>query len=56
MHQKCDSIPYTLGGKKIICLGAIRTSIYFHPMSNGQVKKYIARLYFLECPVLFCKK
>ena len=22
-------------------------------MSDGQVKKYSARLYFLECPVLF---
>ena len=22
-------------------------------MSNGQVKKYRARLYFLECPALF---
>ena len=32
----------------------IRTSIYFHPMSDGQVKKYSARLYmyFLECPAL----
>ena len=31
----------------------IRTSIYFHPVSDEQVKKYSARLYFLECPVLF---
>ena len=31
---------------------SIRTSIYFHPMSEGQVKKYSARLYFLECPAL----
>ena len=32
---------------------SIRTSIYFHPMSDGQVKKYSARLYFLECSALF---
>ena len=25
-------------------------------MSDGQVRKYRARLYFLECPVLFCNK
>ena len=32
---------------------SIRTSIYFYPMSGGQVKKYSARLYYLECPMLF---
>ena len=33
---------------------SIKTSLYFHPMSDGQVtKKNSARLYFLECPVLF---
>ena len=32
---------------------SIRTSIYFHPMSEGQVRKCSARLYFLECPALF---
>ena len=32
---------------------SIRTSICFHPMSDGQVKKYRARLYFLQCPALF---
>ena len=32
---------------------SIRTSIYFQPMSDGQVKKYRARLCLLECPVLF---
>ena len=35
---------------------SIRTSIYFHAMSGGQVNKYSARLYFLECPVLFCNR
>ena len=32
---------------------SIRTSKNFHPMSDGQVKKYSGRLYFLECPALF---
>ena len=32
---------------------SIRTGIYFRPMSGGQVKKYSARFYFLECPLLF---
>ena len=32
---------------------SIMTSIYFHPMSDRQVKKYSARLSFYECPVLF---
>ena len=32
---------------------SIQTGIYFYPMSDGQVKKYSARLYFLECPALF---
>ena len=31
---------------------SIRTSIYFLPMSDGQVKKYNARLYFFQCPAL----
>ena len=35
---------------------SVRTSKYFHPMSDGQVKNYRIRLYFLECPVLFCKR
>ena len=35
---------------------SIRTSIHFHPMSDGQVKKYSAGLYFLECPALFGKR
>ena len=32
---------------------SIRTSISFHPMSDGQVRKYSAGLYFHECTVLF---
>ena len=32
---------------------SIRTSKNFHPMSDGQVKKYSGRLYFLESPALF---
>ena len=32
---------------------SIRTSKYFHPMSDGQAKIYSARLYFLEWPELF---
>ena len=35
---------------------SIRTSKFFHPMSVGQVKKYSARLYFLEYPALFGKR
>ena len=35
---------------------SIRTSIYIHPMSDGQVKNYSARLLFLECPALFCNR
>ena len=31
---------------------SIKTSIYFHPMSDRQVTKYSDLLYFLECPVL----
>ena len=52
--------PQTLSGiKKSLVLEpgtskfSIRTSIYFHPMSDGQVRIYSARLYYLECPVLF---
>ena len=32
---------------------SIRTSTYFHPMSDVQVEKYSTRLYFLECQTLF---
>ena len=32
---------------------SIRTCIYFHPMSDGHVKKYSERLYFLNRPALF---
>ena len=32
---------------------SIRTSIYFHPMSDGQVIEYSAKLYFFECPASF---
>ena len=35
---------------------SVRTSKYFHPMSDGQVKNYSIRLYFLECPALFCNR
>ena len=35
---------------------SVRTSIYIHPMSDGQVKNYSIRLYFLECPSLFCNR
>ena len=35
---------------------SVRTSKYFHPMSDGQVKSYSIRFYFLECPALFCKR
>ena len=35
---------------------SIRTSKYFHPMLDGQVRKYSAGLYFLECPVLFSNR
>ena len=53
----CEMILYR--GKKSLFLEpgtskiSIRTSIYFHPMSNGQVKKYSTRLYFHECPQFF---
>ena len=35
---------------------SVRTSKYFHPMPNRQVKNYSVRLYFLECPALFCNR
>ena len=50
---------YLHRGKKSLVLEprtskiSIRTSKNFHPMSDGQVKKYSGRLYFLECPALF---
>ena len=40
------------GSRKI----SIRTSIYFHPISDGQVTKYSARLFFLDCQALFCNR
>ena len=57
MHVQYEMIPGR--DKKSLVLEpgtsnfSTRTSIYFHPMSDGQVKIYSARLYYLECPVLF---
>ena len=42
------------GVKKITCKISIRTSRYFHAMSDGQVKNTAqGNLYFLKCPMLF---
>ena len=38
--------PVQVPGTRFI---SVRTSKYFHQMSDGQVKKYGSRLYFLEC-------
>ena len=62
-HTRTHARTHTyIWGKKSLVMESgkskllIRTSIYFHPMSDGQVKKYSARLYFRECPQLFGKR
>ena len=35
---------------------SVRTSKCFHPMSDGQVKKYKILLYFIKCPALCCNR
>ena len=58
----CFCKPLNVGNNNLLVLEpgtskiSVRTSKYFHPMSDGKVKRYSIWLYLIECPALFYKR